>query len=123
MGMAVSGSLESLSDRGSIPLASTMAITKYKPFIILGVVFAIIGVWGAFTFTGWALAWFWWAWLSVFVFFVIEFLAIFRKGRGDGILDTLTSHVQAMTKTRWIRDVAAGGLIGFVIWFTFHLWV
>ena len=69
-----------------------------------------------------------WAWLvwivaTVTTFAVIEGVALARKNRGDGQRDTLTSHIQGLTRVRWVRDVAAGLLVGFVGWFVFHLWV
>jgi len=69
-----------------------------------------------------------WAWLVwvvavVATFAVIEGLALARKNRGDGEPDTLTSHIQGLTRARWVRDLAAGLLLGFAAWFAFHLWV
>lgn len=98
-------------------------ISNPWPFVVLVVVMIVTAIAGAVVFTGWAASWFWLAWLSVSGFFVIEFLAIFRKNRNSNDdPDTLTSHIQAMTRRSWIRDVAAGVIIGFAVWFLFHLW-
>jgi hypothetical protein len=69
--------------------------------------------------------WAWLIWVVVLLgsFGVIEALAIFtRKGKGER-LDTLTSYLQHLTKSAWIRHVAAGFLAGFIVWFIFHLWI
>ena len=72
---------------------------------------------------GYTVAWIVWFVLCVASFFVIEIMALRRKNRDDGRPDTLTSHIQLLTRARVARDIGAGVLLGFVGWFAFHLWV